>query len=61
MERKTKIIEIETEVERISKIMKVKSNRKREEIMSKEIMIISLEKLLRKLKNKNNNKILYYF
>ena len=61
MVRKTNIIEIETKVERINRIMKVKSLRRREEIMNKEIMIIILEKWLRKLKNKHNNKILYYF
>jgi hypothetical protein len=63
MVRKTNImvIKIETEAEKISRIMKEKSIRNQLEIMSTRIMTIILEKLLKKLKIKHNDKILYYF
>jgi hypothetical protein len=63
MVRKTNImvIKIETEAEKISRIMKEKSIRNLLEIMSTRIMTIILEKLLKKIKIKHNDKILYYF
>jgi hypothetical protein len=57
----TMAIRIETEAEKTSRAMKEKSIRKRERTMSTRIKTINLEKLLKKLKNKHNNKILYYF
>lgn len=50
------ITRTEIEAEKISQIMKVKTNRKRKKIASIRTKMVSLEKLPRKTKNEHKNK-----
>ncbi len=50
------ITRTEIEAEKISQIMKVKTNRKRKKIVSIRTKMVSLERLPRKTKNEHKNK-----